>query len=130
VKVIFRATDRFLHDVRRDLARPHHFAAERVGFISIRAASTSKSLILLAESYHPVADDDYIDDPTVGAMMGQEAIRKALNIALLQPVGMFHVHMHEHGAARLTAPRTGASNSNSYPTSSRSGARCRTAQSC
>ena len=28
--------------------------------------------------------------------MGQEAIRKALNVALLQPVGMFHVHMHGH----------------------------------
>jgi hypothetical protein len=53
-------------------------------------------LVLLAEGYHPVADDDYIDDPTVGAMMGQEAIRKALKVALLQPVGMFHVHVHEH----------------------------------
>jgi hypothetical protein len=29
-------------------------------------------------------------------MMGQEAIRKALNIALLHPVGMIHVHMHGH----------------------------------
>jgi hypothetical protein len=59
---------------------------------------------LLAESYHPVADDDYIDDPTVGAMMGQEAIRKALNIALLQPVGMFHVHMHEHRGRPAYSP--------------------------
>jgi hypothetical protein len=96
VKAIFKATDRFLRDVRRDLARPHHFAAERVGFISIRAASAGNRLILLAGGYHPVADDDYIDDPSVGAMMGQEAIRKALNVALLQPIGMFHVHMHEH----------------------------------
>jgi hypothetical protein len=96
MKTIFRTTDRFLADVRRDLARPHRFAAERVGFISIRAASTAASLVLLGESYHPVADDDYIDDTSVGAMMGQEAIRKALNIALLQPVGMIHVHMHEH----------------------------------
>src|SRR5260370_25473204 len=92
MKTIFRTTDRFLADVRRDLARPHRFAAERVGFISIRAASTATSLVLLGESYHPVADDDYIDDTSVGAMMGQESIRKALNIALLQPVGMIHVH--------------------------------------
>jgi hypothetical protein len=96
MKAIFRATDRFLHDVRRDLTRPHPFAAERVGFISIRAASARHTLVLLPEAYHPVADDDYIDDPTVDAMMGQEAIRKALNVALLQPVGMVHVHMHEH----------------------------------
>lgn len=96
MKTIFRATDRFLHDIRHDLARPHPFAAERVGFISIRAASARGSLILLAEAYHPVAEEEYIDDPRVGAMMGQEAIRKALDIALLQPVGMIHVHMHEH----------------------------------
>ena len=86
----------FLHTVRRDLARLHSFAAERVGFISVRAASARGNLLLLAEAYHQVADNDYLDDATVGAMMGQEAIRKALNVALLQSVGMFHVHMHGH----------------------------------
>lgn len=96
MKAIFRTTGPFLENVRRDLVRPHRFAAERVGFISIRAASTPSNLVLLAEGYHPVADDDYVDDPSVGAMMGQEAIRNALNIALMQPVGMFHVHVHEH----------------------------------
>jgi hypothetical protein len=97
MKTIFRATDRFIEDVRRDLARPHHFAAERVGFISVRAATAGDdSLILLAADYHPLADDEYIDDSTVGAMMGQEAIRKALELALMRSVGMIHVHMHEH----------------------------------
>jgi hypothetical protein len=89
-------TSHFLRNVKDDLIRPHQFAAERVGFISIRAASTGNCLVLLAEGYHPIADDDYINDRTVGAMMGQEAIRKGLNIALLQSVGMFHVHMHDH----------------------------------
>lgn len=96
MKTVFKMTGRFLRDVRHDLARPHAFASERIGFISIRAAGTANNLILLAEGYHPVDDDDYINDPTVGAMMSQEAIRKALNIALLQSVGMFHVHMHDH----------------------------------
>ncbi len=96
MKTIFKMTGQFLKNVRHDLARPHRFAAERVGFISIRAAKTANALVLLAEGYHPVADDDYLNDPSVGAMMGQEAIRKALNLALLQSVGMFHVHMHEH----------------------------------
>jgi len=96
MKTICRATGQFLKEVRRDLERPHQFAAERVGFISVRAANTSENIVLMAEGYHPVADNDYVDDPTVGAMMSQEAIRKALNIALLQSVGMFHVHMHEH----------------------------------
>lgn len=96
MRSIFRATDYFLQDVRRDLARLHPFAAERVGFISVRAAAIPNGVLLLAEKYHPVADEDYVDDPRVGAMMSQEAIRKALNVALLQSVGMFHVHTHEH----------------------------------
>lgn len=96
MRTIFRATDKFLEEVRADLARPHAFAAERVGFISVRAAAIPDGTLLLAEKYHPVADEDYIDDKNVGAMMSQEAIRKALNIALLRSVGMFHVHMHAH----------------------------------
>jgi len=96
VRTIFRATSRFLLEARRDLVRPHGFAAERVGFISVRAAATPSALLLLAEGYHPVADEDYVNDATVGAMMGQHAIRKALDIALLRGLGMFHVHMHDH----------------------------------
>jgi hypothetical protein len=96
VNVIFRATTSFVQDLRQDLSRSHRFAAERVGFVAVRAAKTDSALILFAESYYPVADDDYVDNRTVGAMMGQEAIRKALDVALLSPVGMFHVHMHEH----------------------------------
>lgn len=96
MRSIFRASTRLLREVRGDLSRPHPFAAERLGFISVRAAYARSCLIIFAEGYHSLADEDYVDDPTVGAMMGQEAIRKALNVALLQPVGMFHVHMHEH----------------------------------
>lgn len=94
--VAFRATAQFLDRVRRDLVRPHAYAAERVGFISVKAAQGHEKLVLLAQDFHPVADDDYINDPSVGAMMGPEAIRKALNVTLLQPVGMFHVHLHDH----------------------------------
>jgi hypothetical protein len=96
MRIIFRATADFLKGVRQDLERPHAFAAERVGFISVRAANAGEDLLLLAHGYHPVDDSDYVNDQSVGAMMGQEAIRKALNIALLQPVGMIHVHMHGH----------------------------------
>lgn len=96
MKVIFKITDQLLGSIRDDLERPHRFAAERVGFISVRAVKTAANLIILAEGYHPVADEDYMDDMSVGAMMSQEAIRQALNVALLKPVGMFHVHMHSH----------------------------------
>ena len=41
-----------------------------------------------------MADDEYLDDPTVGAMMGPDAIRNALQWALQDGVAMFHVHTH------------------------------------
>src|SRR5439155_21089679 len=42
-------------------------------------------------------DEDYMHDPMVGARIGQDALRKALNLALLNPVGVLHVHMHMEG---------------------------------
>ena len=96
MKTIFRATGSLLQQVRQDLARPHGFAFERVAFLTARAARGRDQLVLLAEGYHPVADEDYVRDETVGAMMGQEAIRKALNLALLNPLSVFHIHMHDH----------------------------------
>lgn len=94
MNIVFRATDIFMAGVRADLVRAHAFAHERVGFISVRAAQGAGALTLVAESYYPVADGDYIPDHTVGAMVGQEGFRKALEIALLKRVGIFHVHMH------------------------------------
>ena len=101
MNALFRSTQSFMAGVRRDLTRPHSFAHERIGFITARAAAGLDHLVLLAEGYHPVADDEYIRDPTVGARIGQEAVRKALNLALLNPVGVFHVHMHEIREPRL-----------------------------
>lgn len=87
--------------VRHDLMRRHAFAHERIGFITTRAAAGNEHLVMLAEDYYPVADEDYVRDPTVGARIGQDAIRKALNLALLNPVGVVHVHMHMLHSERL-----------------------------
>lgn len=91
---LFRATAPFMTAVRRDLVRPHQFAHERVGFITVKAAAGADHVALLAQDYFPVDDGDYVNDRTVGAMIGQEALRKSLDLALLNPVGVFHVHMH------------------------------------
>ncbi|TAK82750.1 MAG: hypothetical protein EPO20_20330 [Betaproteobacteria bacterium] len=95
MNIIFRSPGELIASMRRDLSRPHAFAAERVGFITVRATAANDTLMLLAQDYHGVADDDYVPDRSVGAMIGQEALRKALEIALLNNVGVFHVHMHE-----------------------------------
>jgi hypothetical protein len=98
MRILFRATEIFMKEVRADLQRPHEFADERVGFIAVRAAQGLHGLVLLAETYHPVIDEDYLRDPSVGAMLGSDALRKALEFALLRPVGIFHVHRHFHSA--------------------------------
>lgn len=101
MKTLFRTTDEFMTSMRADLARPHHFAHERIGFVTVRAAQGHDNLVILAERYYPVADQDYVNDPFVGARIGQEALRKALELALLEPVGVFHVHMHLIPSRRL-----------------------------
>ena len=90
----FKITRRLLQEIRQDLVRPHPFAYERVGFISAALSFAADNMWILARSYRPVADNDYLEDPTVGAMMGPEAIRKALQWAMLERVAIFHVHTH------------------------------------
>lgn len=97
MKITFKIPQRLLTEIHRDLSRPHEFAAERVGFIACGASDFgANSLLLLGDTYHPVADQHYVDDPRVGAMMNSDAIRSALEIAYNRNVAMFHVHRHEH----------------------------------
>jgi len=96
MRAVFRCSNAFLESVEQDLSRPHAHAAERIGFIAVRAAALSNGLLLLAQDYYPVEDSDYVRDESVGALIGHEGLRKALEIALLNPVGIFHVHAHEY----------------------------------
>jgi hypothetical protein len=96
MNISFKTTRALWEAVRRNLVRPHPFAFERVGFISCRPGTLKDGLILIAHAYHTVADDDYIADPSVGAMMSAKAIRKALQVSYTNPVSMFHVHGHFH----------------------------------
>lgn len=94
MNVRFKIGAKLLSDVRQDLYRPHPFAHERVGFISAGLATYDGGVLALAQEYRPVADEDYVRDCTVGAMMAPEAIRKAQEWALVRRVAIFHVHTH------------------------------------
>lgn len=104
----FKITRRLFAAVQTDLVRRHAFASERVGWLICRVGDASDgSLIVLAHEYQPVADTDYLNDPSVGAMMGPAAIRKALQVALSQRASVFHVHLHNHrGPPRLSGTDT------------------------
>jgi hypothetical protein len=94
VRVRFKITSALLTSIRADLCRPHAFAYERVGFIVAGAATSASAVLVLAQDYWSIADDDYLLDRSVGAMMGSEAIRKAMELALMTQRSIFHVHSH------------------------------------
>lgn len=104
MKTEFRITSSLVGQIRQDLRRPHRFAFERVGFISARPALIGARLSMLAIAYHPVADEHYEDDRSVGAMIGPAAIRAALQIAYIGDFSMLHVHMHEHAGPPAFSP--------------------------
>lgn len=81
----------------KDLTRPHPFAFERVGFL----AATTTLLgpdhhLVLVTGYHSVPDEHYIDDDSVGACIGGEAIRAAMQRVIDEAKGQLHVHLHDH----------------------------------
>ncbi|MDF0523311.1 hypothetical protein P0R31_39660 [Bradyrhizobium yuanmingense] len=94
MKIHFKITRALADTVRIDLQRPHSFAYERVGFIAAGLAAAHDELLILAREYRPVRDDEYLQDPNVGAMMSGEAIRRARQWAMNDGVAIFHVHSH------------------------------------
>ena len=85
-----------LNAMRADLVRPHAYAWERIGFMAAAATASPGELLLLVRGYRPVADEDYTFAPGVGAEIGSDAFRKALQWAYRPKSALLHVHMH-HG---------------------------------
>ncbi|MDB5388768.1 MAG: hypothetical protein JWM11_4414 [Planctomycetaceae bacterium] len=102
MNVHFKITERLRTLIQDDLRRPHRFAAERVGFIACRCGEDSTGLVVVAHDYLPVADEHYLRDNTVGAMMSADAIRGALQHSLTNKVSIFHVH--DHGGMGIPGP--------------------------
>lgn len=87
--------------IQKDLARPHPFALERIGFLSARSDASGR--IFLGYEYVPVAENDYLPDDEVGAKIGSGAIRAALQRVLSTGDSVFHVHKHDHpGQTRMS----------------------------
>lgn len=86
-----------------DLDRSHDFACERIGFFSCKhGPSGDGGAIVCLTDYHVLADDDYVDDPRVGARINSKAIRAAMQRGLDGKGGQIHVHLHAHRG--LTGP--------------------------
>lgn len=102
---ILKILDTLLEEIHSDLSRGHPFAAERVGFLTCGIAHAPEdTLALLGSRWHPVADEDYVDDPAAGATIGPAAFRKILQYAYNTPVSVFHVHRHDHRGPPTFSP--------------------------
>ena len=79
MNVRIRLTRGLYDQVRADLARPHAFAAERVGFLFGRLgnAETVEPMILFT-GYRSLDEERYINDPNSGARIDSQAIRGAM----------------------------------------------------
>ncbi len=100
MKVIFKMTRKMLDEVKRDLARPHSIAFERIGFIYVRPGTITEGQLILATGYQPVRDKHYVeaeDGDYAGAIINRYAITEAMQRALNTGEGVFHVHMHDFG---------------------------------
>jgi hypothetical protein len=95
--IIFRIPEKLQIKILEDLRRPHGHASERVGFVFTKSKwLDKKTVLIIATSYQPVADEDYIEDKSVGAKIGSNAIRTAMQSMFNDKSGCFHVHLHDH----------------------------------
>lgn len=100
MKVIVKIPGTLYGKIFDDLRRRHPFAAERVGFAAGRLGTLADGgrLVLLTR-YQSIPDEHYVNDPTVGARIGSEAITNAVQRAYFgrqAREGVFHVHLHGH----------------------------------
>jgi hypothetical protein len=103
MNVILRIPEIITEATLADLRRPHAFASERVGFLFCRQNSIPSGHLLLAYTYRPPRDDQYIEDHAVGARFDSSAIRDAMQLALDEGAAVLHVHLHDHdGRPRMS----------------------------
>jgi hypothetical protein len=97
MNILFKITEPLLRKVHSDLARPHPFAAERVGFLACQVALIKpRALVILAREFWAVDDHDYLDDPSAGATISAAAFRRPLQETFSKPASVFHIHVHNH----------------------------------
>jgi hypothetical protein len=100
VRIEVKLAGTLYREILRDLARPHPFAAERVGFVIGRIGSlASRGKVILLTRYHSISNGQYIEDATVGARIGSEALTWAMQAVYhgrSAHEGIFHIHMHRH----------------------------------
>lgn len=104
MRITLKVYGGLLDRIRVDLARPHAFAHERIGFLTAGACMAGDELMLLVGGYIPVSDGDYEPVHGVGAQIGSNAMRKVVQAAYRPQRTILHVHTHGgHGIPSFSA---------------------------
>jgi hypothetical protein len=103
-----RFTGTLYNEIMADLQRPHPYAYERIGFVMGRMGTSGGQVrAILLTRYLPVPDELYLDDPSVGARLGPEAMTAAMQAVYhgrATREGIFHIHLHlRRGEPRMSA---------------------------
>src|SRR4051794_27423993 len=96
MKIEFKIRRDLLEHARSDLLRPHEFAHERIGYFQGKASRFPGGILICAFDYSSAEDGHYLNVPKVGAMLGPDGLRAAMQTAYDLQVGMFHTHLHPH----------------------------------
>ncbi|HXU21056.1 MAG TPA: hypothetical protein VN788_10780 [Verrucomicrobiae bacterium] len=96
MNIHFKLTTSMHRQILDDLRRTHPFAAERAAFIGCKPSRSRTGILLLAHTYIPLWDEQYVNDQRFGCVFNSEAMRNAMQFALQSDASMFHVHLHEH----------------------------------
>src|SRR3546814_16774632 len=97
---LFRSIARAWHANRVESLDPAHAARiisrmERDVFLTAGAVRMDNGdVALLAREYQPVADEDYVPNPRVGAMIGPDAMRHGLQFAYMSRRALGPPHPH------------------------------------
>jgi hypothetical protein len=100
MKTHIKMTGALHNAMMSDLKRPHPFAAERVGFVFGKIGSqVDGGRLILLTRYHSIPDEQYVDDDSVGARIGSDALTWAMQAVYHSRPnreGIFHIHLHAH----------------------------------
>jgi len=93
-----RLTTTLYNEIMEDLQRTHPYAFERIGFVMGRMGTLDGEVrAILLTRYLPVPDGHYLEDPSVGARLGPEAMTAAMQAVYhgrATKEGIFHIHLH------------------------------------
>lgn len=99
MRIHFKIRQDLYRTIHKDLARPHPFAGERLGFLICRPTQARNDTVILAHDYLEMPDEWYIRDSRFGCVFNSDAMRTAMQAALTQNASIFHVHSHTHKGA-------------------------------